>query len=280
VDRFRLGSTLILASVTAISCSAPATDQPSTTSAPDPTTSTVMATSPPITSQRAPSTTSDALTAPQGVLVFSRTEGFRHVSIEAGIEAIGGLGEAGGYQITATEDPAIFTDSGLEPFAVVIFLNTTGDVLDDLQQRAMEEFVGSGRGFVGIHSAADTEYDWEWYGGLVGAYFDRHPEPQSAVVEVVASHPVVEGIAQQFERFDEWYDFRAQPRPGVTVLATVDESTYEGGAMGSIHPIVWAHEYDGGRAVYIGFGHTPESFDEPLVKAMLGNAIEWAGHFD
>jgi type 1 glutamine amidotransferase len=239
-----------------------------------------MATSPPTTSQRTPSTTSDALTAPKGVLVFSRTEGFRHVSIEAGIDAIGGLGDAGGHQITATEDPAIFTDSGLEPFAVVIFLNTTGDVLDDSQQRAMEEFVGSGRGFVGIHSAADTEYDWEWYGGLVGAYFDRHPEPQSAVVEVVASHPVVEGIPQVFERFDEWYDFRAHPGPGVTVLATVDESSYEGGAMGSIHPIVWAHEYDGGRSVYVGFGHTPDSFEEPLVLALIDNAISWAGDLD
>ena len=214
------------------------------------------------------------------MLVFSRTEGFRHDSIEAGRDAIGGLGRAAGYEVTATEDPAIFSSAGLEPFAVVVFLNTTGDVLDDSQQRAMEEFTRSGRGFVGIHSAADTEYDWDWYGGLVGAYFDRHPEPQPASVEVIASHPVVEGVAQQFERFDEWYDFRAQPGPGVTVLATVDESTYEGGAMGANHPIVWAQEYDGGRSVYVGFGHTPDSFDEPLVMTLIDNAIRWAGSLD
>ena len=211
------------------------------------------------------------------MLVFHRTEGFRHDSIEAGIDAVVALG---GYQVTATEDPAIFTSAGLEPFAVVVFLNTTGDVLDDAQQRSLEQFIASGKGFVGVHSAADTEYDWDWYGGLVGAYFDSHPTPQTAVVQVTASHPVVEGLPDEMERFDEWYDFRSPPDGDVTVLAVVDESTYEGGAMGSNHPIVWAHEYEGGRAVYVGFGHTPESFEEPLVLTLLDNAFRWAGSLD
>jgi type 1 glutamine amidotransferase len=211
------------------------------------------------------------------VLVFHRTEGFRHDSIEAGIDAVDGLG---GYQVTATEDPAIFSSEGLDPFAVVVFLNTTGDVLDEPEQRSLEQFIASGKGFVGVHSAADTEYDWEWYGGLVGAYFASHPAPQTAAVQVTASHPVVEGLPDEMERFDEWYDFRAPPGEDVTVLAVVDESTYEGGAMGSNHPIVWAHEYEGGRAVYVGFGHTPESFEEPLVLTLLDNAIKWAGSLE
>lgn len=260
---------MVLASAFAISCSAPAAEQPSTTSIQDETVVTEM--------DSAPSTSQPTSATASQVLVFHRTEGFRHGSIEAGIEAVAGLGAVGGYEVTATEDPAIFSNEGLDPFAVVVFLNTTGDVLDEPEQRSLERFIASGKGFVGVHSAADTEYDWGWYGGLVGAYFDRHPEPQSAVIEVVASHPVVEGIPQEFERFDEWYDFRARPDPGVTVLATVDESTYGGGAMGSNHPIVWAHEYEGGRAVYVGFGHTAESFEEPLILTLLDNAIRWAG---
>jgi len=232
---------------------------------------------PSVSTTTQPILTTSSVTPSPNVLVFHRTEGFRHDSIEAGIDAVVALG---GYQVTATEDPAIFTSAGLEPFAVVVFLNTTGDVLDDAQQRSLEQFIASGKGFVGVHSAADTEYDWDWYGGLVGAYFDSHPTPQTAVVQVTASHPVVEGLPDEMERFDEWYDFRSPPDGDVTVLAVVDESTYEGGAMGSNHPIVWAHEYEGGRAVYVGFGHTPESFEEPLVLTLLDNAFRWAGSLD
>ncbi|HUG08777.1 MAG TPA: ThuA domain-containing protein [Acidimicrobiia bacterium] len=211
------------------------------------------------------------------MLVFHRTEGFRHASIEAGVDAFVELGSSSGYEVTATEDSSVFTTAGLEPYTVVVFLNTTGDVLDATQETAMEDFIRSGRGFVGVHSAADTEYDWDWYGGLVGAYFEDHPAPQTAVVAVTSTHPVVEGLPARMERFDEWYNFRGLPGSEVTVLATLDESTYEGGAMGSNHPIVWAHTYQGGRAVYIGFGHTEESFEEPLVRILLDNAVRWAG---
>jgi cytochrome c len=153
-------------------------------------------------------------------------------------------------------------------------------VLDESQQEAMEEFIRAGNGFVGVHSAADTEYEWPWYGELVGVYFDTHPDPQPAIVELAESHPVVEGVPEQFERFDEWYNFRAHPKPEVTILATLDEASYEGGNMGDAHPIVWAHEYDGGRSTYIGFGHTPETFAEPVVRTLLMNAITWTADRD
>jgi type 1 glutamine amidotransferase len=211
------------------------------------------------------------------VLVFSKTAGFRHDSIEAGVEALSEIGDESGFSVTATEDSEIFTSAGLAAFQVVVFLNTTGDVLDDAQQEALEAFIGAGKGFVGVHSAADTEYDWPWYGGLVAAYFDRHPEPQTAVVDVVApEHPATRGLPARFERFDEWYDYRAVLPSNVTILATVDESSYEGGAMGEPHPIMWAHDYEGGRAVYTGFGHTVESFAEPVMRALLANAVLWA----
>jgi type 1 glutamine amidotransferase len=221
-----------------------------------------------------PETTTTVDPAPRDVLVFHRTTGFRHESIGAGIRALEELGVAGGYEVTATDDPAVFTADQLASFGVIVFLNTTGDVLDEDQQAAMEQSIGSGRGFVGVHSAADTEYDWGWYGALVGAYFDTHPQPQDAMV-AFAAHPVTEGLPDQVERFDEWYDFQDRPPDGATILATVDESSYEGGAMGNPHPIAWAQEVHGARSVYIGFGHTGESFDEPLIRTLLDNAIRW-----
>ena len=214
--------------------------------------------------------------SPMSVLVFHKTSGFRHEAITAGVEALEDLGADGGFEITATEDASIFSPDGLAPFRVIVFLNTTGDVLDPPQQSAMEEFISSAKGFVGVHSAADTEYDWPWYGELVGAYFDSHPQPQDALVEFVdpGAHPVTVGLGDQIERFDEWYDFRQRPPSDATILALVDETTYEGGMMGE-HPIVWAREVHGGRSVYIGFGHTPESFEEPAVRTLLDNAIRW-----
>lgn len=229
----------------------------------------------PTTTQAGPATTdpSEGLR----VLVFYRTEGFTHQSIGAGIEAFEQLSSELDFELMTTDDNGRFNSDELESHDVVVFLNTTGDVLDAEEQEVMEGFIASGGGFVGIHSATDTEYEWPWYGGLVGAYFDGHPAVQPAVVEVVEpTHPVVAGLTPRFERTDEWYNFDSVPGPEVTVLMTVDETTYDGGGMGDFHPITWVHEYGGGRSFYTGFGHTAESFEEPMVRRMLANAILWA----
>jgi type 1 glutamine amidotransferase len=223
--------------------------------------------------------TEPATTAPGPVrlLVFHKTEGFRHDSIPAGIEAIRELGESNGFAVDTSDDAARFTEAGLAEYATIIFLNTTGDIFDTSQEEAMEGFIRSGGGFVGIHSATDTEYDWPWYGRLVGAYFESHPAPQPATIDVVAAeHPAAGGLPATFERVDEWYNFRAPPEPGVVVLATIDETTYDGGTMGETHPIAWAQEYDGGRSFYTGFGHNIESFAEPLFRDHLASGILWA----
>lgn len=214
-----------------------------------------------------------------GVLVFFGTAGFTHASIPDGIAAVTELGRDGGFTVTATDDPGVFTVFGLDPFSVVVFLNTTGDVLDPSQQAAFEGFIVREGGFVGVHSAADTEYDWPWYGELVGAYFSDHPAPQTATMRVVdTDHPATSSLPSSFERFDEWYNFRAPLSPDVTVLIELDETSYEGGTMGDAHPIAWAREIHGGRAFYTGFGHTTESFTEPLVRAHLLGAIRWAAN--
>lgn len=109
------------------------------------------------------------------VLVFTKTSGFYHDSIPAGIESIRSLGAQGGFDVDATADAAAFADQNLSRYRVVVFLNTTGDMLGTGEQTAFEKFIRNGGGFVGIHSTADTEYDWPWYGWLIGTYFSSHP---------------------------------------------------------------------------------------------------------
>ncbi len=211
------------------------------------------------------------------VLVFSRTAEFRHASIPHGVSVLNQLGATHDFEATATEDPSVFTDSTLSGYDVVVFLNTTGDVLDDSQQAAFERFIRSGKGYVGVHSAADTEYSWPWYGGLVAAYFESHPAIQPAIVNVLDSvHPSTSGLPRQWHRTDEWYNYRANPPDYVRVLATLDEASYEGGKHGGDHPIAWCHEYDGGRAWYTGGGHTAETYDEPAFRQHLVGGIAYA----
>jgi len=216
--------------------------------------------------------------APFRVLVFSRTAAFRHASIPAAVTALKELQSSGGYLADATEDATAFSVGNLARYQVVVFALTTGDVLNDNQQIAFQGWVNAGGGFVGIHSASDTEYDWAFYGELVGAYFSKHPAVQNATVRIEApTHPIMAGLTATWPRRDEWYNFATNPRAHVTVLATVDESTYTGGTMGSDHPIVWAHEAtSGARAFYTALGHAPEHYAEAPMRRMLVNGIRWA----
>ena len=217
---------------------------------------------------------------PFRVLVFSRTTGFRHDSIPNAIATVTALGAANGYVTEATEDPTAFTAANLARFQVIVFAQTTGDPLDNAAQAAFEAWLAAGGNWVGIHSAADTEYTWPAYGALLGAYFKVHPAIQQATVRIeVANHPATAGLPAAWVRTDEWYDFQTNPRAtaGMTVLATIDESTYSGGTMGADHPLVWAHTTaGGGRAIYTAMGHTMESYADPLFRQHLAGAIRWA----
>jgi type 1 glutamine amidotransferase len=212
------------------------------------------------------------------VLLFSRTTGFRHESIPTAITTLTELGTANGYVAEASEDPAAFTTANLARFRVVVFLMTTGDPLDAAGQTAFESWIGAGGGWVGVHAAADTEYDWPFYGQLVGAYFKQHPAIQQARVNIeVADHPATADLPSPWMRTDEWYDFQINPRATTTVLATIDESSYTGGTMGADHPLVWTHATSGGgRALYTAMGHTEESYADPLFRQHLAGAIRWA----
>jgi type 1 glutamine amidotransferase len=228
---------------------------------------------------------------PPSILVFTKTAGYRHASIPAGVDAIRALGDEHGWQVTHTEDAADFTDQSLLRFDAVVFLSTTGDVLDEDQQAAFERYIGLGRGFAGIHAAADTEYDWAWYGQLLGAYFKSHPSIQDAVVVIEDfEHPSTSHLGEQWPRRDEWYDFQTNPRTHLPsgepvdpedpeaprILATMLAGSYQGSTMGDDHPIAWFHEYAGGRAWYTAGGHTTESFAEPEFLRHLAGGIGWA----
>jgi type 1 glutamine amidotransferase len=215
------------------------------------------------------------------ILVFTRTMGFRHDSISDATDALIRLGAEHGFGVDSTEDPAVFGDANLAGYRAVVFLLTTGDVLEPSHEAAFERYIGSGGGYVGVHSASDTEYGWPFYGGLVGAYFASHPEIQPATIQIEdATQPSTFELPAAWFRVDEWYNFRSNPRdnPDIRVLASLDESTYGGGTMGD-HPITWLHEYNGGRAWYTAAGHTRESYAEPLFQAHLLGGILYAAGF-
>jgi type 1 glutamine amidotransferase len=195
------------------------------------------------------------------VLVFSKTAGYRHNSIPDGIAAIRAVS---GFAVDATEDAGAFTTANLSRYRAVVFLSTTGDVLDDAQQTAFEGYVRGGGGYVGVHSATDTEYDWPFYGELVGTWFKEHTAVQPGRVVVVdRTHPATAHLGVDWSRTDEWYSFRAVPHAHVLL-------EYDG------HAIAWCHPVGKGRSIYTAMGHTKESFAEPAFRQHLLGAIRWA----
>lgn len=214
--------------------------------------------------------------APIRVQAFTRTEGFRHDSIGAGLSLLGELEQRGAIALRATEDAAELVRE-LADTDVVVFLSTTGEILDDAQQDALESFVRAGGGFVGVHAAADTEYDWPFYGELLGARFESHPAVQTARIVVEApDHPATAALPESWERDDEWYNFDRNPRDSVQVLLTLDESSYEGGSHGADHPIAWCQLLGRGRSFFTALGHTEASWSEPLFAQHIEGALRWA----
>ncbi len=209
------------------------------------------------------------------VFVFTKTEGFRHGSIDKAYETLVDLGKDHHFELERTENSTDFNPENLKKYQLVVFLNTTGNVLNEEQQTAFEDYIQSGGSFMGIHSATDTEYEWPWYGELVGAYFNGHPNIQEARIQVlVDNHPSTTHLPNVWERRDEWYNFR-EINPNINVLLNLDESSYNGGTNGDNHPIAWYHEYDGGRSFYTAAGHTEASYDEADFKQHLLGGIKY-----
>jgi type 1 glutamine amidotransferase len=211
------------------------------------------------------------------VLVFTATAGYRHDSIPAGVAALRELAASRGLSVRHSEDPGELRPGVLDGCAAVVFLSPTGEVLDEAARDALRGHVTGGGGFLGVHAAACAEYEWPYYGELLGARFDGHPEIQQAVVTVRdRAHPATAHLPERWTWTDEWYDFREGPAGrGVRVLATVDESTYEGGRTGAPHPLVWCHEPGAGRVFYTALGHLSSAYGDPCFRRHLLGALAW-----
>jgi len=220
------------------------------------------------------------------VLVFTKTMGWHHESIHDGITAMRTLAQRHHFAMDWHEDAAVFTNERLKQYQVIIFLLTSGDILNEEQQAAMERFIQSGKGFVGIHSASDTEYDWDWYTRMVGRTFHIHPEIQTARLEVLKpDFPGLELMPKKLWWTEEWYEFGAERSKHLNYILAVDEKTYnpaaqwgekKTGGMGKFHPVAWYQQYDGGRAFYTALGHQPATYAEPLFLAHVYGGIFWA----
>jgi hypothetical protein len=219
-------------------------------------------------------------------LLVTTTRGWHHESLHAGVLAIQQLGIKNYFDVVVWEDPNGFTDKYLEQFQAIIFLNTTGNIFDSAQQKVMERFIQSGKGYVGIHSASDTEYDWDWYTKLVGRMFVIHPVIQTAKLTILdEKFPGLQGFANNKQWTDEWYEFSPEKTSGLNYVLGVDETTYnakvqwgpkKGEGMGKLHPIAWYHNYDGGRAFYTALGHLPTIYSDPAFLNHLYAGIFWA----
>lgn len=213
---------------------------------------------------------------PVKVLVFCKTAGYHHNSIPAGIAAIKKLGEENKFAVDTTTDASFFTNKNLAQYKALVFLNVTGTLFDTLQKQALMNYVHKGGGIVGVHSATDAEYNWPWYGKMMGGYFLSHPKQQQAKLLVVDdSHASTKGLPKEWTRFDEWYNFK-NLNPDVHVLLKIDETSYEGGKNGGNHPMAWWQNFEGGRVFYTALGHTNESYSEPLFLSHLKGGLLFA----
>ncbi|TCB96520.1 carbohydrate-binding protein [Micromonospora zingiberis] len=212
------------------------------------------------------------------VLVFTRSAGGSHPATAAGVEAIRQLGKDRRFTVDVTDDARKFREPHLKQFRTVVFLNTAGEVLNNAQRAAFEQYYRAGGGFVGVHSAIEAEPGWSFLDEVLGTRAVGAATPASAARVTVADrvHPASATLPERWTTTDRWYNFAANVRGFSHVLATVDEKTYSGGNMGFDHPITWCKDYQGGRSFYTGLGATPESFRGTDLRAHLGGAIQWA----
>lgn len=210
------------------------------------------------------------------ILVFSLTKGFHHTSIKEGNTFFISLGSQHGFITDTSTNASDFTIENLKRYNAVVWLNTTGDVLNTNQQVAFEKYIQGGGGYVGIHAATDTEYDWPWYNTLAGAYFSSHPQIQTAKMFTLdKTFPATTFLPDSFYHKDEFYDFKSVSTD-LHFLIRVDEKSYQGGKMNDFHPMAWYHEVDGGRAFYSNFGHTPENFSDSLITEHFWQGLKWS----
>jgi uncharacterized protein len=219
------------------------------------------------------------------VLVYSGSTGYRHESIPAAVEAVKSMGAKLGYGVDATEDPEVFTEAKLRPYQAIVFVSTSTDPKNPASEwfvgarrDALQNFLQGGKGIVALHAAGDSHYHWPWYGKMIGGYFERHPKgtPKGVVTVIDAKHPATAKLPTTLERNDEWYYYKDFD-PTMRVLVTVDPATIgDGEADVNPNPVVWCHDFGGGRVFYSGLGHTSESYSEPYMVNLIMGGLTYA----
>lgn len=221
------------------------------------------------------------------VLLVTETAGWHHPSIVAAVPAVQQLARRNSFRLDWQQEGQRITDERLAAFDVLLLINTTGDIFDAEEQGAVERFIQSGKGYVGVHAASDTEYGWPWYTEMLGHMFKIHPHEQTAMLDVHDNaFPGLTGWPSRLMWTDEYYEFHTgERRPGFNYLITVDESTYDTRAKwgdnvarghGDFHPVSWYREYDGGRMFYTSLGHIPGVFSEPYFLDHLMGGLYYA----
>ena len=209
------------------------------------------------------------------VLMVTATAGFRHDSIPVARQTMTALGAAStDFIVTPTEDLATLSAPNLANVDVLFFALTSGELpLTAQQKSSIVAFVQGGKGFLGVHSATDTLYDWPEYEALVGARFKEHPWTQSGTVVVEnPAHPATEGLGASFTLMEEFYTFRDNPRPRVQVLLRLDAASVD--ASGD-YPLAWSGTFGGGRIYYNALGHFSETWRDQRFQRQLAGAIRW-----
>jgi hypothetical protein len=230
--------------------------------------------------------------------LVTETAGWHHKSIGNGIVAINNLAATHNFEVTRQQDAIKITAAGLKPYDAVIFLSTTANIFDEDEQKDFENFIKSGKGYVGIHAASDTEYDWAWYTKLVGRMFHIHPVQQTAKLKILDHNfPGLEHFPDTLLWTDEWYEFGPEKISGLNYLVAVNENSYNpevtwnnrdldpktgkmvarnGEGMGDVHPISWYHEFDGGRSFYTALGHIEKVYENQWFLDHLYGGIYYA----
>jgi uncharacterized protein len=219
---------------------------------------------------------------PRQVLFVTHSAGFRHDSIPTAAEALAGLARADGrFAVTHTEDLAYINPDRLAIFHAVFFF-TSGELpINQTQKNALLNFVDSGGGFGGVHSATDTLYNWPEYGALIGAYFNVHPWTQNARVDIEdPAHPTTTHLGLNFPITEEFYQFRAIDRTTLRVLMTLDTRSVDLNAPGTNpntrdFPLAWARSHGRGRVYYNALGHFQSTWRDPRFTASIHQALLW-----
>jgi type 1 glutamine amidotransferase len=233
------------------------------------------------------------------VLIFTKQTAYVHKMTPISARNLTVLLQNNHIAVDVSDDSRLFTNAGLKPYRVLIFLNNSGDLFTPEQRAAFVNYIHAGGGFVGLHASSTAEPKWPWYQQLLGAKFRTHPWVQKATVTVLdPTHPAVHGLPASWTRSDEWYEFQQEP-VNVTPLLTVSETRWHGDGIveqgtrgGAIppagdpaavvapHVICWCHEFEGGRAFYSAMGHFAESYFEPEMRTLVLSAVRWAGKMD